>query len=144
MNSANNIKCIKGQSTLQWSTLKFCEGSVEYGWNMGGITSTNIDYATWGFLISTAALTVITYYYARQTRNLSRNQFRPYCYALLHPTTTQGLSLFIRRHVSGSSLLRLEAPVTGQICHWLAEHNYDSGNSWGHYQCHNYNNKLYS
>ena len=66
--------------------------------NIEGITSTNIDYATWGFLISTAALTVITYYYAKQTRNLSRNQFRPYCYALLHPTANQGLSLFIRNN----------------------------------------------
>ncbi len=81
---------------------------------MGGITSTNIDYATWGFLISTAALTVITYYYARQTRNLSRNQFRPYCYALLHPATNQGLSLFIRNNGPGLARnVRVEYSIKG-------------------------------
>jgi hypothetical protein len=40
----------------------------------------NTDYSTTILAISTASLVVITAYYARQTHDLARNQFRPFVF----------------------------------------------------------------
>ena len=82
-------------------------------YNPVGITLADID-PVWGLVILTAVLAVITAYYAKQTRDLSRNQFRPYCYALLQPNTSLGLSLYLRNNGPGIACnVKVEYSIRG-------------------------------
>jgi hypothetical protein len=77
------------------------------------MTLADVD-PTWLLVLSTVTLVAITGYYAKQTRDLSRNQFRPYCYALLQPNTSLGLSLHIRNNGPGLACnVKVEYSIRG-------------------------------
>jgi hypothetical protein len=68
-------------------------------YHLDGIVDDLNTYSTLILALATSILAILTGYYAKQTRDLMRNQFRPYCFSSIifstHDSKTYHASLQI-------------------------------------------------